>query len=236
MHDSALMKMAAFRDVYLQPPARILDVGSWSEHGDGHRDLFGDYDYVGLDIVDGPNVDVVPADPYRWTELETGSFDAVVSGQVFEHNPYFWITAAETARVTKPGGMICLVAPSAGEVHRYPLDCWRFWPDAGAALCGYVGLELVESYVESGTHRTVNGAEWRDWMMIARRPADIDLLHLEMIVATRRAFPEPRLEEGPAISAYEAQVRITDADWKRARLRQEVLLWTARGRRLVRPG
>ncbi len=132
MHDSSLGKVRAFRDAYLAPPARVLDVGSRSEHGhDSHRPIFAGFDYVGLDTIEGPNVDFVPADPYCWSEIPTESFDAVVCGQVIEHNPYFWITTAEIARVLRPGGMLCLTAPSSGGVHRFPLDCWRFYPDSG---------------------------------------------------------------------------------------------------------
>ena len=67
-------------------------------------------------------------------------------------------------------GLACIIAPSRGKVHRYPLDCWRFYPDAAAALCAYVGMDLLESYVEPPTYRKVGGKEWGDFTSIARRP------------------------------------------------------------------
>jgi SAM-dependent methyltransferase len=125
-----MLKIAAVRDAY--PPSmnvrwRVLEVGSmsYSDH-DTYRNLFseGSYEYIGLDIVPGPNVDVVPADPYSWDELESESFDLVISGQAFEHNPYFWIPCAEVSRVLKVGGLTAIIAPSAGGQHRCRFDCW----------------------------------------------------------------------------------------------------------------
>ena len=139
MHPSSYLKMQALRDVYLAPGGdrvRILDVGSRViEQDDSYKGLFPEasYSYTGLDVEAGTNVDVVVANPYRWDELASESFDVVISGQVLEHNPYFWITLAEIARVLVPGGLVCLIAPSTGDVHRYPLDCWRFYPDSAAA-------------------------------------------------------------------------------------------------------
>lgn len=31
--------------------------------------------------------------PYDWQEIETDSFDLVISGQAFEHIEFFWITS-----------------------------------------------------------------------------------------------------------------------------------------------
>src|SRR5947207_13187867 len=82
--------------------------------------------YTGLDLEDGDNVDVVPKSGYVWSELADESFDVCISGQTFEHNPFFWVTMAEISRVLRPGGFACIIAPGAQAVHRYPVDCWRF--------------------------------------------------------------------------------------------------------------
>src|SRR5262249_51512824 len=69
-----------------------------------------------------------------------------------EHDVFFWETFLEIVRVVRPGGLIYLDAPSNHEFHRYPLDCWRFYPDAGIALVRWAAregmhVELVESFV-----------------------------------------------------------------------------------------
>jgi SAM-dependent methyltransferase len=169
------------------------------------------FDYVGLDIVPGDNVDFVPADAYQWTELETESFDVVLSNQTFEHIPFFWITAAEIARVLRPGGLVCVIAPSRGKVHQHPLDCWRFYPDSWQAVCDYTGLELLETYREKESWRmVVPGAIWGDAMMIARKPTLTDDIarkefyqQLATIVATRKVNSGKSPGSGPAGELYE---------------------------------
>lgn len=220
VHEASFEKMRAFRNVYLKPiaehPVRVLDVGSGTIPGTpSYRDLLAgpDFEYVGLDIEEGPNVDRVPADPFSWGELATESFDVVISGQTFEHNPFFWITAAEIARVLAQDGLVAIIAPSAGHVHRFPLDCWRFYPDSWAAICAYVGLELAESFTERpGRDRPIGGSRhWLDAMMVARKPLlvgkveeDAFYARLGAIVATRPASSLAAPLGGPAEEAYRA--------------------------------
>lgn len=222
MHASAFEKVRAFRNAYFDGRRderfRVLDVGSGCTEGSiSCRDLFVPpvFDYVGLDIAPGHNVDYVPADPYSWEELGNESFDVVVSNQVFEHIPYFWITAAEIARVLVPGGLALVVSPSAGFPHRFPIDCWRFYPDSWSAMCDYVGLELLESYREwpVSWRRVIPGLYWRDAMMVARKqslgsPAERAAFYerLGAIVATRTKGPAAPLTAnllGPATRSYE---------------------------------
>ena len=54
--------------------------------------------------------------PYR-IPVKSGSFDIVLSGQVFEHVPLFWASLLEIARVMKPEGYFFLTVPSRGHVH-----------------------------------------------------------------------------------------------------------------------
>jgi SAM-dependent methyltransferase len=218
VHAASFEKMRAFRATYLDEkrgPLRVLDIGSCCGPGSlTYRALFSPprFEYTGLDIGAGHNVDVVPKDPFSWAELEDESFDVVISGQTFEHNSYFWITAAEIARVLVPGGLTAVIAPSAGHPHRFPVDCWRFYPDSWAAICAYVGLELVESYREEVSWRkTIPGVYWRDAMMVAAKPefgneaercAFYDRLFA--IVATRTEAPERFRAPTRAGSRYEA--------------------------------
>jgi SAM-dependent methyltransferase len=180
MHNSSFTKARIFVEQYrpempVGKPIQVLEIGSKSYHEqDTYRSLFPspEFAYTGLDIEPGTNVDIVPRNPFIWDEVQDSTFDVCISGQTFEHNPYYWITFAEIARVLKPGGLALIIAPGAGPVHRYPLDCWRFYPDSWAALCALTGVELVESYFETDTMAaTVPGGAWRDSAAIARKPA-----------------------------------------------------------------
>lgn len=227
MHRSSLLKVECFLEHYRdQLPrsaekCRVLEVGSKAYHvQDTHRPLFeGDrFAYTGLDLEAGPNVDLVPAKGIVWDELPEESFDVVVSGQTFEHNPFFWVTFAEAARVLSPGGFLVVVAPGAGDIHRYPYDCWRFYPDAWLGLCAMTGLELVETLFESDeTAERVPGGKWRDCAVIARKPAlegaskEAFYAQLGRIAAPfaegAPALPPPHLERGPAFRLYEDSVK-----------------------------
>ena len=128
-------------------------------------------DCTELDLEAGENVNIVPDSIYLWTELLDDTFDICISGQTFEHNPYFWTTMCEIARVLKPGGYCCIIAPGAGQVHRYPYDCWRFHPDSWAPLCHIAGLDIVETYFETDRNAPlVLGGAFRDSCVIARKP------------------------------------------------------------------
>ena len=76
-----------------------------------------------MDMTPGKNVDIVLPSPYRWRGIESNSVDVLISGQAFEHIEFFWITMLEIARVLKPGGLCCIIAPSGGAEHKYPVDC-----------------------------------------------------------------------------------------------------------------
>jgi 2-polyprenyl-3-methyl-5-hydroxy-6-metoxy-1,4-benzoquinol methylase len=176
MHLSSLENMRNFRRENLSgregSPVKILDLGSMAIGG-SYRTIFQEdqWEYIGVDIVAGDNVDMVLSDPYNWLEIESRSMDVVVSGQAFEHIAYFWKTIREIARVMKPGGLCCIIAPSGGPEHRYPVDCWRFYPDGMRAMAAYADLEVisVETYWESKEYED-DSDQWADTVLVAKKP------------------------------------------------------------------
>lgn len=77
----------------------------------------------------------------------------------------------EIARILKPHGICCIIAPSGGPEHRYPVDCWRFYPDGCAALARFAKLELIEVSTQwEAEERYDEGSNpWKDTMMVARK-------------------------------------------------------------------
>ncbi|GIO15256.1 hypothetical protein J19TS2_48110 [Cohnella xylanilytica] len=168
MHDSSYLAMMQFMVKYLaqRPALNILDVGSMDVNGT-YKALFNrpGWHYVGCDMEAGSNVDVVLKKPYDWEAIPDDTFDAVISGQSFEHIEYIWVTISEIARVMKPGGLCCIIAPSSGPEHKYPYDCWRIYPDGFRTLAKYGGLEEVEVKTDW------NGPGiWHDSVLIGRKP------------------------------------------------------------------
>lgn len=166
MHLSSYNAMRDFFDKYLSMDSRIeiLDVGSLAvkETSMTYRKLVSEnWKYEGLDMVGGKNVDIVVGDTYSWNMGE-GVYDVVISGQMLEHSKYPWLVMAEIARVVKTGGLICVIAPSSGYEHRFPIDCYRFYPDGMRALAELAGIEVLECYCN-------DVSPWRDTVLIGRK-------------------------------------------------------------------
>lgn len=170
--------MLAFRKKYLDQrkndPLLILDLGSMDING-SYREHFAfpSWKYVGIDMSPGKNVDIVLKNPYRWREIKSRSVDVLISGQSFEHIEFFWVTMLEIARVLKPGGLCCIIAPSGGPEHRYPVDCWRFYPDGFAALTSFAKLHLLEVFIIEGEAEgkfTDDSKTWSDTTLVCQKP------------------------------------------------------------------
>lgn len=153
MHYTAMKHGHLFFKTYFDTVERprVLDIGSQDVNGSLRQVAPKHADYIGADFTNGNGVDILLNDPYL-LPFEDASFDAVVSSSVFEHSEMFWLVFLEALRVLKPDGLLYLNVPSNGSYHRYPVDCWRFYPDSGAALetwgrrSGYE-VKMLESFV-----------------------------------------------------------------------------------------
>ena len=177
MHQSSYNTIMRFRELvaktFPQEKIKILDVGSYGVNGT-YKEIFSNsekYLYTGLDVNPGPNVDYVAADPYCWPELHDESFEVIVSGQAFEHIEYPWLIIEEINRVLKKNGLVCIVAPSRGPEHKYPVDCWRYYPDGFRALAKWVNLEVLEAKASWGKSGFSDGSDqWGDACCILFKP------------------------------------------------------------------
>jgi hypothetical protein len=83
----------------------------------------------------------------------------------------FWILFLEIIRILKPNGLFYLNAPSNGMFHRYPVDCWRFYPDSGNALIEWgkrngQNITLIESFISLQTGGSEAEYHWNDYVAI----------------------------------------------------------------------
>lgn len=187
MHDTAYEHGRLFFELYWQPNFEVIvDLGSQDVNGSLRDHCPPGSQYVGLDMEPGRGVDLV-VEPGASLPFADSSVDVVVSTSAFEHDVFFWETFLELARVIRPGGLVYINAPSNNDFHRYPLDCWRFYPDAGVALAKWavargVPVELVESFVaepgESG---------WADFVAVFRKPSTEPLRRLGRIAERTQA-------------------------------------------------
>lgn len=149
MHKESYEIMQRFVEQYLdkEKHLEILDVGSYDVNG-SYRPLFQhpNWTYTGLDMAAGPNVDVVSKSAYDFG-LDK-QFDVVVSGNCLEHveAPWHWIK--EVYKVTRQGGIVCIITPLSIGEHRYPVDCYRILPDGYRYLLERESeFEIIETKV-----------------------------------------------------------------------------------------
>jgi SAM-dependent methyltransferase len=172
----------------------VLDVGGADING-SYREVFlsPPFRYLVADTAPGPSIDIVLSDPYR-IPLAKCSVDIVISGQTMEHIEFFWRTFEEMVRTVRSDGFIFLILPSAGPIHRYPVDCYRFLPDAYDALAKHAGCTLLESWLDER-------GPWCDLVGVFRR-ADAPAL----TAVSQRPTPASVCWSGPPGTAEEEAV------------------------------
>ena len=122
--------------------ASILDIGSRCAEGQEdticYRNLFdNDFEYVGMDIVPGENVDIV-----GYTSISK-VFDVVISGSVMEHVERPWEWLRDLRDYFKK--YICIITVHTWHEHRHPLDTYRYFPDGMRALFRCAGIKEVKN-------------------------------------------------------------------------------------------
>jgi SAM-dependent methyltransferase len=105
---------------------RILEIGG---RANPYTERFPDFEYVCLDLEEtGPGV--IRGDITNCPEIESGSFDAVISVDVFEHIREPWLAAPEIVRILRPGGFTYHSTLFSWRYHPCPVDYWRYTPEA----------------------------------------------------------------------------------------------------------
>lgn len=168
MHATAMKNCENFFATYAQGFAgasdvQVIDIGSQDVNGSLRQVTPPAFKYTGLDFQKANNVDIVLEDPYA-LPLPDNSVDVALSSSCLEHSEMFWLVFLEVMRVLKPAGLFYINVPSAGSFHRYPVDCWRFYPDSGHALVtwarrNHYNTVLLESFTQIG-------GRWQDYVGI----------------------------------------------------------------------
>lgn len=168
MHTTAMAFGQLFFETYLaeRTEGLVVEVGAQDVNGSLRSVCPEHFSYVGVDFVEGRGVDLILEDPYR-LPFDDASVDVVVCSSVFEHSEFFWLLFLEVVRILKPDGLFYLNAPSNGVFHRYPVDCWRFYPDSGKALVRWAArvgypLVLLESFIGQQSADDI----WNDFVAV----------------------------------------------------------------------
>lgn len=175
MHDTSFLNLRYFFQEYFDNKQDekiiVLDIGSQcsdSQKLKKWKDTFPkNSDYLGIDLVEATNVDLVLEDPYIYP-FEDNYADVIIANSIFEHSEFFWLLYLELIRVLKPDGLLYINAPSNGDFHRGShVDVYRFYPDSGKALEKWATLNnfpdvlLLESYTSNQVNK-----RWNDFVAI----------------------------------------------------------------------
>lgn len=139
MHKEAYRYVSKFSTT----TAAVVELGSRNTYGARIRDLFDGCAYIGVDAVDGPDVDIV-ANAAEW-QPDT-PVDLVVCCELFEHSPRWREVVANSWQMLRPQGRAVFTCAGPGRaVHGVNHDD----PD------------------RPGWYRNVTAAEMRDAMTAA---------------------------------------------------------------------
>jgi len=193
MHPTAMINADCFFKAYLKAEHRgyfVVEIGSQivpNVRGSLKDICPKNAEYIGVDFASGDGVDVVLTDPYE-LPFEDDSVDVCLASSVFEHSEMFWVLFLEIMRILRSDGLFYLNVPSNGYFHRYPVDCWRFYPDSGNALVNWakrnhLNPALLESYIS-----VQKGDVWNDFVAVFIKDANHIKTHPNRITDTHKEF------------------------------------------------
>lgn len=180
MHNSAYKTGKLFFDTYCNFGwFKVVEIGSQNVNGTLRDHKTPNVsEYIGVDFANGSGVDIVLQDLYKYP-FEDNSVDAIVSSSCYEHSELFWLTFLEGMRVLRPTGVMYINAPSSWMTyHRFPVDCWRFYPDSAKALETWARYNKYNSMVmESFITPPLSDEDVCDWVGVFIKDAKYSFLY-----------------------------------------------------------
>lgn len=89
---------------------RVLEIGSLNINGTV-RQFFNAEEYIGVDVGEGPGVDVVISG-HEYDDKR--KFDCVISCECLEHNPFWKETFLNMTRLCRRGGLVVFTCATTG--------------------------------------------------------------------------------------------------------------------------
>ena len=133
---------------------KILEIGSRNVCGSPLRSRFCKADYIGFDVYEGENVDVVGNAHELSSYFHEQSFDLIFSSAVFEHLYAPWIVAEEVSRLLKIGGCCFTETHFSFSSHERP---WHFFQCSDMGLRSLFHSGLGFEHIDSGMSNPIFG-------------------------------------------------------------------------------
>jgi SAM-dependent methyltransferase len=161
----------------------VLEVGSRDVNGSVRSvvEALGPAGYLGIDIEEGPGVDVICDATELVSRFGRERFDVVISTELLEHVRDWRSVIGGMKAVLRPGGVVLITTRSKGfGVHGYPYDYWRYEPEDMDRIFADFELEAVEpDQLRPGVFVKARKPERHE-------PVDLDGIRLYSIVKRER--------------------------------------------------
>ncbi len=133
---------------------KILEIGSRNFTGANLKKYFNKAEYIGFDIYEGENVDVV-GDAHKLSKyFKDEEFDLIFSTAVFEHFMMPWIVAEQIGKILKLGGTVFIETHFSFSSHERP---WNFFQFSDLGLKILFNEYLGFKHLESGMSNPIQG-------------------------------------------------------------------------------
>jgi SAM-dependent methyltransferase len=123
----------------------VCEVGSYDVNGTVRPIIaaHGPVSYLGVDISEGPGVDLV-ANVGDLPALYPDGFDTVITTEMLEHVEDWRAAMVALAELVKVGGHLVITTRSPGfPFHPYPIDCWRYPPPLMSLILTALGMDVI---------------------------------------------------------------------------------------------
>jgi len=192
---------------------KIIEVGSYNVDG-SLRDIFKDWnpaEYIGVDIIDGPGVDLICRAENLLEKFGKEVFDIVISTELLEHVRNWRKAISNIKNICRPNGIILITTRSYGfGYHGYPYDFWRYELDDMKKIfsdCEILALENDKSKNSPGVFikvkKTTNFIE-----------TELSGIKLYSIVVNKKTKEINDKEIQKFISKYKKEI-ILRSSWKK---------------------
>lgn len=125
--------------------ARVLEVGAYDVNGSFRplAEALGPAEYLGVDIVSGPRVDMICHAASLERQFGPESFDVVITTEMLEHVADWRAVSRNLKAVLRTGGWLVLTTRAPGFArHDWPGDHWR-WTESDLRTV-FGDLDIVE--------------------------------------------------------------------------------------------
>jgi SAM-dependent methyltransferase len=149
-------QISFFREIYkannlAARGSTVLEVGSYDVNW-SIRSVFEVSDYLGIDLVEGPGVDVVG--DLRNLDFNSKKFDFVLSSEALEHDSNWVETVLAMIKLVVPGGLVGISCASKGR------------PEHGTLRTRPSDSPGTSSVMDSSYYKNISINEFRRWIRL----------------------------------------------------------------------